>query len=250
MGLFQSKLLKLLKDGDTEINIKDIKKIIREGKYLNSKDQNGNTPLHYASIHGLKDVVSLLLKHGAKVNSKNEYGNTPLHQAAFLNHEFIVNELIAAGATINAENYFDQLPVHTVTQSIAPEPNVNILNKLIQNGANIYAVDSYGNTPLHYAAEANNIEDVKLLLKEGSIVDKENSEGKKPIDLTDDEEIKKFIGIFNKELSKIRKTKIINSMTNDYKISKKITNYIYNSTLNRMEGGYNSHKTESSNLFE
>ena len=52
---------------------------------VNSKDKEGNTPLHLACGNGHYDVVQLMLKEskelGIDVNSKDEDGDTPLHWA-------------------------------------------------------------------------------------------------------------------------------------------------------------------------
>ncbi|MEM0927635.1 MAG: ankyrin repeat domain-containing protein [Planctomycetota bacterium] len=44
----------------------------------NDRDQRGATPLHYAAIHGNREIASLLIRHGADVNSRDaEFGATP-----------------------------------------------------------------------------------------------------------------------------------------------------------------------------
>lgn len=45
-------------------------------------DEEGNTPLQFASASGHENLVRFLLRKGASVDSRNNYGWTPLMQAA------------------------------------------------------------------------------------------------------------------------------------------------------------------------
>lgn len=51
---------------------------------LNEKDENGETPLHWAARKGERDLLKMLLTHGKEVNpkEKNDQGETPLIIAA------------------------------------------------------------------------------------------------------------------------------------------------------------------------
>lgn len=51
------------------------------GLDLHSLNQDGNTALYNWVIHANLKIGELLIRLGAKVNSKNEFGNTPLHWA-------------------------------------------------------------------------------------------------------------------------------------------------------------------------
>lgn len=46
---------------------------------VNSKDDQGNTPLFYAARHGNKDICEFLVTHKARVNEPCTNGDTPLH---------------------------------------------------------------------------------------------------------------------------------------------------------------------------
>lgn len=45
---------------------------------INTRNEQGASPLHEAALLGFEDIVSLLLKHGADTKSKDDDGNTPL----------------------------------------------------------------------------------------------------------------------------------------------------------------------------
>ena len=78
-------------------------------KLVFSKDDKGNTPLHWAASHGHRDVVELLLANGADVNAKSETtvvlsepslgtyqvngGSTPYHMAEAKGHKDVAELL-------------------------------------------------------------------------------------------------------------------------------------------------------------
>jgi hypothetical protein len=52
--------------------------LIRKGAQVNSKDQFGATPLHWAAYYGTKETVEALLNNGAEINTPTKSGMTPL----------------------------------------------------------------------------------------------------------------------------------------------------------------------------
>ena len=119
-------LFKAAKDGNTE----RIKKIIKEeGININSFDKYKNTALHYTASKGHLEATKFLLELKAKSDNLNKRGLTPLQIAVINNHYEVVNELLKSGA----------------------DPNTESLS---------------GNTALHFAAEQNNLELLKLLADE------------------------------------------------------------------------------------
>ena len=64
-----------------------------------SRDDFGQTPLHYAVRNGNEVALGLLLEAGADPNAADaEYGSTPLHLAATLKADDLIRDLVAAGA--------------------------------------------------------------------------------------------------------------------------------------------------------
>lgn len=65
-----------------EVNPLIVQKLINDAT-INSKNYDGNTPLHYAVESGNAELVQILVERGAKANSfKNFHGWTPLDLAA------------------------------------------------------------------------------------------------------------------------------------------------------------------------
>eukprot|EP01121_Diplochlamys_sp_Union-15-3_P022080 TRINITY_DN9295_c0_g1_i1.p1 TRINITY_DN9295_c0_g1~~TRINITY_DN9295_c0_g1_i1.p1 ORF type:complete len:159 (-),score=38.22 TRINITY_DN9295_c0_g1_i1:31-507(-) len=86
----------------------DIRELLKLQLDLNSRDELGNTALHYAAGAGHVLVVQHLTKSGkVNVNAQNNVGDTPLHKVAFKNPKRVVdviNLLISAGANIQLAN--------------------------------------------------------------------------------------------------------------------------------------------------
>ncbi|KAN0126317.1 Ankyrin repeat-containing domain protein [Lactarius tabidus] len=55
------------------------KPLIEHGADVDSRDNNGFTPLLTASRQGQLEIARLLLDHGADVNARKRYDITPLH---------------------------------------------------------------------------------------------------------------------------------------------------------------------------
>jgi len=67
-----------------------------------SRDDYGQTPLHYAVRNGNEVALGSLLKAGADPNAADsEYGSTPLHLAATFKADDLIRSLVAAGGDPN-----------------------------------------------------------------------------------------------------------------------------------------------------
>jgi hypothetical protein len=68
-------LIEAAKQGDLE-RVKGI--LETDDGLANVRDEAGATPLHYAAIHGHRQIVQLLLEQGADINSRDsQFGATP-----------------------------------------------------------------------------------------------------------------------------------------------------------------------------
>ena len=78
-------------------NLNRVKTLLNQGVPVNSRNEDGYTPLHFAAYSGRVNVVQELLRRGAHLNPRSLYGYTPLHLAAFWNNPHVVHALIRAG---------------------------------------------------------------------------------------------------------------------------------------------------------
>lgn len=65
---------------------------------VNAVDENGFTPLMYASIIGDVTISNMLIENGADVNAQNQSGATALMLAAKYDHLKLCKKLVKAGA--------------------------------------------------------------------------------------------------------------------------------------------------------
>jgi ankyrin repeat protein len=89
----------------------EIEQLIKDGAEVNSKDDDGNTGLHWAASYGFTEMAEILISNGDDVNLRNNDGNAPLHWAAGQGSTEIVKLLIANGADINAKGKSNWTPL-------------------------------------------------------------------------------------------------------------------------------------------
>ena len=72
--------------------------LIERGAVLNTADQGGATPLHWAVHGGSKSAVEFLLNRGADISMVANLEGTSLHLAALKGNEDVVKILLGRGA--------------------------------------------------------------------------------------------------------------------------------------------------------
>jgi len=97
-GNWGSNLICAARDGYKPIIVKEL---LQSGANVNDTDDDGTTPLIWASIKGHIQIVEELISFGADINKKNKNGWTALIGAANEGHKSIVKALIAKGAKLN-----------------------------------------------------------------------------------------------------------------------------------------------------
>src|SRR5262249_18525187 len=81
---------------------------------VNTYTPDGWTPLPLAAFFGHTKIAEMLLAHDANVaaQSRNANGNTPLHSALAGNHKMVAGLLIGKGADVNAADAEGWRPLH------------------------------------------------------------------------------------------------------------------------------------------
>ncbi|WP_242698120.1 ankyrin repeat domain-containing protein [Bacillus sp. SD088] len=136
------------------------------------------------NVHALETA---LVANSSFANIENEQGITPLGFASHLGNKQAVQLLLDFSADVNAISHskIDFIPSNTALHAaIAGARDLEIIELLLKNNANPDNVDSNGFTVLHTAAfHDNNQEIVRLLIEYGATIDAKINDGKTAIDI-------------------------------------------------------------------
>jgi cytohesin len=162
-----NEIFEAARNGDFE----KVKSLLKDNADLVfSRDDSGDTPLHWAVSKGHKEVAELLLANKADVNAKNNVGETPLFSAA---SKEMAKLLLGNKADVNARDNGDETPLH--------EANKEVTEVLLANGADVNARTNNGTTPLHLAAFDGNKDRVSCLLASNADVNARTDDGDTPL---------------------------------------------------------------------
>lgn len=130
-----------------------------------------NRKLYFAAVDGDRALAQELINHGADINFTDEYGSSMLVHVIERRHFDAAKLLIELGANINQQGKYEYSsglsPLHLVALGFG---DTNFAQFLIDHGAYVDATDAYLKTPLLNAAEQGNYQMVKLLWKNGALI--------------------------------------------------------------------------------
>ena len=158
-------------------DIADVKAAIHCGVDVNGTNEQGWTPLHYATLYGYSDIVSLLLENDANVDSPSPAGGWPaLVLAIHDSYTDIVVVLLNNGADVASKDSIGFTPLHYAVSNLDP----SVIELMLDRGAHVNARTEYGVMPLHVAAWEEKPSVVTLLLGRGADIDARTVEGTTP----------------------------------------------------------------------
>lgn len=146
-------------------------------------DEEGHTPLHWASAMANVSLIELLLKHGSDPLTPNISGLNCVSRAIFFNNSFQKNNFSKLVDLMKNCLYTPdksgRTPMHYICESIKTKYDTSkyylemILNKLSQGNENLLRIvvnhkDIKGNTALELSQLSGNLELVQLLKKFGA----------------------------------------------------------------------------------
>eukprot|EP00292_Cryptomonas_paramecium_P016611 CAMPEP_0113687428 /NCGR_PEP_ID=MMETSP0038_2-20120614/15928_1 /TAXON_ID=2898 /ORGANISM="Cryptomonas paramecium" /LENGTH=213 /DNA_ID=CAMNT_0000608037 /DNA_START=215 /DNA_END=852 /DNA_ORIENTATION=+ /assembly_acc=CAM_ASM_000170 len=160
-------LSQLAREGDLEAVESSYKENRKSIRLKEEKDANGNTPCHWAALHGHDKVLAFLLSKRFDASVANDDGDTPMHYAASGGSASAIRVLLQRGADPWPRNFINATPLHFA----AAEGHLEVARTLLSNAPSRLAlqvlppgtsslfetswydaVTSDGDTPLHWAA--------------------------------------------------------------------------------------------------
>ena len=171
-------------------NLNDIKidEIPYKKYMINSKTNEGKTPLHIACEYGNYNSIEYLLTKGADINACDNLNYTPLHyyclpcKADKNSHStYILRLLIQHGANVYARTLQRESALHF---ACLYEPQ--FIYPLMEADCEVNIVDSNENSPLHNACSNKNIDidSITRIIHKGGRMNEANAKGRSPLILT------------------------------------------------------------------
>lgn len=154
------------------------KLLLNAGAEVDSADKAGWIPLLWAVKNGHESMAKMLLEAGAQVDSKdNRYNRTLLSWAAKNRHEGVLKLLLNAGAQVNSKDIAGWTPLLWSVKNTHEAAAELLLN----NGAEVNLIDKESRTPLSWAAENGHEAIARLLLYKGAKVNSEDENSRTPL---------------------------------------------------------------------
>ncbi len=155
---------------------------VAEGDDLESRDENGRTPIIIGAFQKSYDTISSLVDAGADINAADNDGFTAYTIGLSRSDTVLTNLAIKLGNNIDQPSgEFG----NTVLGNAARSSNVELVEALISSGADLDFVNSEGDSALHQVikygdggTEAQKI--VQLLLEAGARPGMKDADGLRP----------------------------------------------------------------------
>ena len=139
--------------------------LLSKGARVDTRDNQGFTPLLAAAEKGHTDVCKLLLEKGSYLEESEPDATqfTAMHYAAIYGQVSLLQLLLSHNAEVNSRDRTEATPLLCASQ----EGHLASVVTLLQAGADPLLPDIQGSLPIHFAAAYNHDEVVKILIKEG-----------------------------------------------------------------------------------
>ncbi|EEZ97168.2 Tankyrase-like Protein [Tribolium castaneum] len=153
-----------------------VRRILKEPVDINSRNNYGRAPIHWAASRGNIDIMEMLIAANCDIEARDKYGMRPLLMACWHGHRDAVQLLINTGACSNATNKKH----YTLLMCAARNNRISVVDFLIDTleDTRVDAVDIDSQTALFHAAMGGHIEIVKRLIDLGANLNKRSKESR------------------------------------------------------------------------
>ena len=149
------------------------------------------TPLHYAALCGICDVVKfLIVERSQDVNARGfNKDETPLHVALRSGHAGVARLLLEHGADAKAQDGDKSTPLLLASRG----GHAEVARVLLKHGVDPEVQDEDGWSPLEVASFHGHVEVARVLLEHGADVKNRDTDNRTPLYYTRREEIARFL---------------------------------------------------------
>ena len=150
--------------------------LIDAGADIDTNNNAGRSPLHYACDSGALEVVKMLVEAGARVRATDDEGRTCLMLAACSGHTETVRYLVSLPEVeLNQQDIEDnETALHVAVQKKATD----VVQVLIDAGADIDIQNNEDESLLHAACDSGALDIVKMLVRAGTGVRAVDDQGR------------------------------------------------------------------------
>ena len=153
--------------------VADVEAALKAGADVNAQDEEGWTPLMFASRKMNADLIKALLAAKASANMKTQKGATALMMACSENQWMVIPLLLQAGADANAQDETGA----PVLYHCAIGAGESAIKALLDAGAQKDLADKDGVTPLFVALAMGNGQAARALFTAGAHAEPQSSDG-------------------------------------------------------------------------
>ncbi|XP_046340859.2 putative ankyrin repeat protein RF_0381 [Haliotis rufescens] len=148
-------------------DLRQVKYILSQGRAnINTRGQNGTTPVMIAAVKGHREMFELLVKKGSDLSLLDDDDNNILHLACREGNVEIVKYIHSQKIIdIESRGAFEETPLMFAAEFGKGE----VFSYLMEVGANIYKVDRDSENILHLSCKGGNVEIVDYVLKQNVI---------------------------------------------------------------------------------
>ncbi|KAF7280693.1 hypothetical protein GWI33_005550 [Rhynchophorus ferrugineus] len=149
---------------------------------VESRDEDGFTPLHLAVIAGNTQLVTFLLANGADVNAVDNEKHTVVHWATVCGETTALRAVLAAGAPVSTPDVHGGYPLHYAAQMCGGDKDsslgLQVLHALLgHKDINVSVEDGDRRQPLLWAASAGSVKALLALVRAGAPVEASDRDG-------------------------------------------------------------------------
>jgi ankyrin repeat protein len=128
-----------------------VARLVLNGHEINSQDQDGRTPLHWAAARGFGTVVEKLLENDKlNPNKQDKIGRTALHWAASMGQDEAAKLLVGNPvARVDIQDRTGQTPIHAAAERL----QVGVLGVLLDRPDAVNILDRRGRSALNWVVQ-------------------------------------------------------------------------------------------------